>query len=102
MNILVIGATGRTGSWVDKDGLARKHVVTAVVRNGDAVAIPETRIIVGDPTNPDDVASAVAGQEVVISCLGRRAASDRDVLQNAAFATVGAMEWSAAIAAWRV
>lgn len=98
MQILLLGATGRTGSLVLQEALQRSHNVTALVRDPSALAnLPAAQhhksnltLIRGSPLNPSDVATAVAAASnnnggssknnkiplVVISTLNPRRASE--------------------------
>lgn len=70
--IIVFGATGGTGKQVVQQALLKGHWVTAVVRNTAALALQHERleIVKGDVFQSHTFESAVAGKDVVISCLG--------------------------------
>ena len=75
-NVLVLGATGRTGQQVVAQALELGHTVTALVRDPTRLKTqglsPERlRILTGD-MNGDDSAltQAMQGQDVVVSTLG--------------------------------
>jgi putative NADH-flavin reductase len=72
MKIVVLGATGNTGSRVVEAALARGHEVTALVRDPARVTQTHPRLNVrgGHPTAPADVAAAVRGADAVVHCLG--------------------------------
>src|SRR5262245_66468880 len=91
MNILVLGASGRTGTWVIRAGLARSHAMTALVRSARGLRVTGANIVVGDPINSADISAALHNQQIVISCLGQRSAADSQLLHQAALATVEAM-----------
>jgi nucleoside-diphosphate-sugar epimerase len=91
MQILILGATGRTGSLVLLEALRRGHNVTALVRNPSSLdsltsALPAAQkssltAVRGSPLNASDVASAVAtatdgGRLVVLSALNSRRTSE--------------------------
>ncbi|MER5836814.1 NAD(P)-binding oxidoreductase [Streptomyces sp. NPDC002130] len=93
--LLILGATGPTG----------RHVVDLALRGGDAVTVLARRpdaldgladrvhVVAGDATSYDDVAKAVAGQDVVVSALGRSTSVRADDLfTRAATAVIGAAE----------
>ena len=74
MKILVFGATGGTGREVVRQGLDQGHEITAFVRRPEALAIAHERlrVAVGDAAADDRaIAQALAGQEAVVSSLGR-------------------------------
>lgn len=70
MKIAIFGATGRIGQRIADEALRRGHTVTAVVRDPSKVP-PKERLsaVKGDVTNPEQVISAVAGQDAVISAV---------------------------------
>ena len=68
MKIAIIGATGLVGTKVLSESLDRGHEVTAIVRNPEKLpAHPKLGAVRGDATNPAELASLVAGHDVVIS-----------------------------------
>ena len=69
MNVVVIGAAGKTGKQVVERALAAGHTVTAFVHDPD-YAHPEARVIAGDAADPADLRKALAGQDAVIDTLG--------------------------------
>lgn len=72
MRIAVFGATGGTGQEVLRQAIAAGHQVVALARRPEAVTAQDDRlhVIQGDVLRPEDVASAVAGADAVISALG--------------------------------
>jgi len=70
MNVLVFGATGKTGSLVVEHALAQGHKVTALVRSAKKITRPEVNVVVGDATNPGDVLKAMDFQDAVIDTIG--------------------------------
>ncbi|WP_315766981.1 MULTISPECIES: NAD(P)-dependent oxidoreductase [unclassified Bradyrhizobium] len=90
--IFIIGSTGRTGGLVAEQALSRGHIVTTMVRGPSGLGPHERlRVVIGDVLRADDLAQALSGQDVIISCLGQRSRSDRRLLQNAASAALAAM-----------
>jgi putative NADH-flavin reductase len=72
--ILVVGATGGTGREVVLQALAAGHAVTALARTATRLAIEHPKLRAIDGTLPQDAAllsNAMAGQDVVVSALGR-------------------------------
>lgn len=69
MKVAVIGVTGKMGSRIAAELLARGHVVTGIVRNA-ATPAPDGRIALkaADATDPAALGAALAGQDAVISC----------------------------------
>lgn len=71
MKIAIIGATGGTGRRVMEQALASGHEVTAVVRKPEALT-PANRLTIrqGDVFDKSSMVRALAGSDVVISCIG--------------------------------
>jgi putative NADH-flavin reductase len=68
VKIAIIGATGLVGTKIVSEALDRGHEVTAIVRNTEGLPThPKLRAARGDATNPAELASLVAGHDVVIS-----------------------------------
>lgn len=76
--ILVLGGTGRTGSAVIEQALARDLDVVALVRRPEAISVtnPKLTVINGTPLNAADVSSALRGCDAVISTLNNARVSD--------------------------
>jgi uncharacterized protein YbjT (DUF2867 family) len=72
MNLLVLGATGRTGRLVVEQALAAGHTVTALVRSPEKMANGNAnlRVVTGSATDKSDLARALEGADAVISTLG--------------------------------
>jgi putative NADH-flavin reductase len=70
--VLIIGATGRSGSAVLKRALERGHLVTALARSPEKVTArdPNLRVVQGDVLSPASLEPAIVGQDAVVSCLG--------------------------------
>jgi uncharacterized protein YbjT (DUF2867 family) len=72
MKLLILGATGATGRLVVDQALLADHSVRALVRSPGKLTGSRSalEVITGQATNPDDVARAMSGVDVVISTLG--------------------------------
>src|SRR5690349_15459412 len=72
MNLFVLGATGRTGRLVVEQALDAGHIVTALVRSPEKLAIsnPNLRVVAGQATDTSAVARALEGADALISTLG--------------------------------
>jgi putative NADH-flavin reductase len=71
MNVLVIGAAGKTGKLTVQRAVAAGHAVTAFVRDATKyTAPPGVTVATGDATDPASVAAAMAGQQAVIDTVG--------------------------------
>ncbi|MET7991767.1 NAD(P)-binding oxidoreductase [Amycolatopsis sp. NPDC005232] len=93
MKVLVLGATGATGKLVVDQALAAGHRVRALVRSPEKVPLrhPELEVVTGQPTDPQDVANAMTGVDVVISTLG---ATKGSVLTDATRAIIAGADRS--------
>jgi putative NADH-flavin reductase len=92
MNLLLLGATGGTGSEVARQALARGHRVTAFVRSPDKVAHRDEQLAVaaGDPRDATALAAAAAGHDAVVSALGPRTRHDHVLMPACARSIVAA------------
>jgi uncharacterized protein YbjT (DUF2867 family) len=72
MNLVVLGATGRTGRLVVEQALAAGHTVTALVRSPEKLTIRDSnlRVVTGEATDTAAVSKVMEGADAVISTLG--------------------------------
>jgi uncharacterized protein YbjT (DUF2867 family) len=72
MNLVVLGATGRTGRLVVEQALAAGHTVTALVRSPEKLTTGNSnlRVVTGQATDTSAVSRALEGADAVISTLG--------------------------------
>jgi putative NADH-flavin reductase len=97
MNLLILGATGRTGREVTRAALARGHRVTVYVRSPDKLG-PERaslRVAQGDALDTERLSAALVGQDAVVSALGlpaKLALRPSNFMAEAAATTVAAMK----------
>jgi len=72
MNLLIFGASGKTGREVVREALARGHRVSAFARDPAKLGVvnPAVRPIRGDVADASAVAAAVPGHDAVVSTLG--------------------------------
>ena len=72
MNLVVLGATGRTGRLVVEQALAAGHTVTALVRSPEKLAVrnPNLNVVAGQATDPSAVARVLDRADALISTLG--------------------------------
>jgi putative NADH-flavin reductase len=85
LKIALYGSTGRIGTRILNEALARGHQVTAIVRDAAHMADkrPNLEFKTGDVLKPESVAIATKGAEVVISAYGP-GAGDADQIAKAA------------------
>jgi putative NADH-flavin reductase len=69
MKILILGASGKTGSILVRKALAAGNEVTAFVRDKDALEMNNSKLTVkvGDARNVVDIKAALLGQDAVVS-----------------------------------
>ena len=86
MKIVVFGATGKTGSLLIEQALAKGHQVTAYVRNPQSIKIenPNLKIVVGNLSETLKLKDALVGAEACFSTLGRHFAvwGQQDLSEN--------------------
>lgn len=72
MKIIVFGATGGVGQHVVKQALNKGIEVTAFVRTPSKLEVEHENLHItqGDAFNKEEVAAAIQGHDVVVSCLG--------------------------------
>ncbi|HEY3310733.1 MAG TPA: SDR family oxidoreductase [Anaerolineales bacterium] len=97
MKTVVFGASGRMGIKVVEQALEAGHIVTAFLRNPSKIAIqhPNLTLFQGDVMDASAVENAIAGQEVVISLLGKTRPPEpgmNSMLETAAKNIVAAMQ----------
>jgi uncharacterized protein YbjT (DUF2867 family) len=80
MKITIFAATGGIGRQALEQAIAAGHDVTAVVRNPRNLAATPARVVTADlaDTDPAALASAVAGADAVLSCLGSVSKADAE------------------------
>lgn len=79
MNLLALGAGGRTGTEVVKQALTAGHKVTALVHDPAKFRLGGPRLVIkgGDARNIVELAPILLGQDAVISTLGSDKAGDQ-------------------------
>ncbi|MDX2682736.1 NAD(P)-dependent oxidoreductase [Streptomyces sp. NY05-11A] len=95
MNLLILGATGPTGRHVVDLALQAGDRVTVLARRPEALVdlADQVTVVAGDATSHHDVAKAMAGQDVVVSALGRSTSVRADGLfTRASAAVIGAAQ----------
>ncbi|RWZ54757.1 NAD(P)-dependent oxidoreductase [Halobacillus fulvus] len=94
MNIIVFGATGKTGTPFVKQALDHGHRVTAFVRSPEKLVLKHENLQVfrGDALKEDHVVKAIEGHDVVVSCLGSEGLKPSRVLEYMAENIVTGMQ----------
>lgn len=91
MQIAMFGATGRIGSRILDEALARGHTITAIVRDEARRPDRDVAIAVGDVTDAESVAATVAGHDAVISAVSGTADKTPETIPAAAHALVAGL-----------
>ena len=94
MRLFVLGATGRTGKALVAQGLARGHEITTFGRSAFNGKAKSLRVVVGNPMQANDLAAALAGNDIVLSALGTRGLGATSVLADSVRATIEAMRYA--------
>jgi uncharacterized protein YbjT (DUF2867 family) len=93
LEITVLAATGATGRELTRQALARGHTVTAVARDPDRITVadsPRLTRVAADVRDPDSIAAALAGRQIVLSGLGNARGDTPGALTAGARAVVAA------------
>ncbi len=90
MNVLVLGANGRTGRLVVERALAAGHTVTAFVRDPSKLQLSHEQLSVanGDARDVDSLLAALKGQDAVVNTIG---GGERKLIAATTAALVAAM-----------
>jgi putative NADH-flavin reductase len=93
MNIIIFGATGRTGLPLVTQALAAGHEVTAFVRNPNKLQInhAKLRMVQGELDDASAIETAIAGKDAVLSALGPIPKGRKDVMRVAFTNIIAAM-----------
>src|SRR4051812_26177451 len=94
MKVLILGASGLTGRLLVTRALEQHHEVTALVRDPLKLEVVHERltVITGDALDKAIVLKAVAGQDVVLSAIGRgRSLKSMDLITDATAVLIPAM-----------
>jgi len=95
VKLFVIGATGRTGTEIVQQALARGHSATAFVRSPENITLKSERLAIrrGSPTDEDQLFDAMQNHDAVLSTLGSREPfKPGSLLHDSALATTRAMK----------
>jgi len=76
MNILILGATGRTGRLFAQAAVYANHQVTAIVRDKSKCTIPNITYFEGSPTDSNLLENTLQGIDAVVVSLNINRTSD--------------------------
>jgi putative NADH-flavin reductase len=76
MNILVLGATGRTGRIFSKIATGNRHSVTAIIRDKKRGTLPGVKYIEGSPADEKLLTDTLKGMDAVVVALNINRTSD--------------------------
>lgn len=93
MKLIILGATGRTGTMLVEQAIQRGHHVTAFIRSPNKIPASAglLSVVQGDPCNVAQLEAALRGQDAVLSALGSQGLGPATLLGDAAVSTVEAM-----------
>jgi putative NADH-flavin reductase len=91
MRIVVLGATGGTGTQVIRQAMEAGHEVVPVVRDPARLTVPDARPVAADVLDPDALAPVLFDAGAVVSALGPRRGEKSRVLTAGARSTLAAM-----------
>ena len=94
MNIIIFGATGRTGSCIVDLALAQGHTVTAFARDPKSFSSPRSglSIVRGNVLDAIPVEQAIKGHDAVLSALGGRTLDPSTVISEGTRHIIQGME----------
>jgi putative NADH-flavin reductase len=74
MKIVLFGATGNIGQRIAREAVSRGHEVTGVVRDPEHQQSPDPKVklVKGDATDADSVASVARGADAIVSAISPR------------------------------
>jgi uncharacterized protein YbjT (DUF2867 family) len=93
VHITVLAASGATGHQLALQALEHGHTVTAVARDLTRLSLPESALlqrVTADVHNPESIARALDGTDVVLSGLGARKGDAPGILTAGAEAVLAA------------
>jgi putative NADH-flavin reductase len=94
MRLLILGATGKTGSELVAQGLQRGFEITALVRSPRKIASnnDQLKIVTGSPLDEGFLTRVLTGTDAVLSALGHTDLKPSDLVTAAARALVTTMK----------
>jgi uncharacterized protein YbjT (DUF2867 family) len=93
VELTILAASGATGLELTRQALERGHTVTAIARNPDRIAVPDSPRLIrvsADVRDQRSIAEALAGQKIVLSGLGNASGDKAGALTAGARAVVAA------------
>jgi uncharacterized protein YbjT (DUF2867 family) len=93
VKVLIVGATGRTGSELVQQAVAAGHEVTALCRDPAKLSAPSgVRAAQGDVKNAASLGSAVSGQDAVLYAVGSNKSSPPGIRAEGVRNVIAAMK----------
>ncbi|MGL4610018.1 MAG: NAD(P)-dependent oxidoreductase [Trueperaceae bacterium] len=86
MNLIIFGATGRTGKPLVEQALAAGHEVTAYVRNPSKLGVTHQKLTVieGNLNESQKIVEAMKGKDAVLVALGPVKGGSKTIMEEAA------------------
>jgi putative NADH-flavin reductase len=94
MKLIILGATGGTGTCLAGRALAAGHEVTAIVRDPSRLTLPaqpRLRIVTADVMDPASLGPAMVGAEAVITAIGPRGTGPTTVIRDSVCSIIQAL-----------
>jgi putative NADH-flavin reductase len=91
MRLVILGATGGTGTQVVQQALEAGYDVVPVVRDPAKLQVPGTVPVTANVMDPDALVPAFRDADAIVSALGHRKDDRRDVLAEGARSLLTAM-----------
>jgi putative NADH-flavin reductase len=92
MRIAVVGASGWLGGALAEQALERGHEVIAIARHASRMkALSGAETVAADVLDPDAIADAIRGSDVVVSAITDRSTADRSSIPAAIRSLLEAM-----------
>jgi putative NADH-flavin reductase len=82
VNLLIVGANGKTGLALVRLACERGHIVTALAHHQPTQSLHCARLVRGDARDMEVLESAIAGQHAVIDTIGTRKPFLRTTLET--------------------
>lgn len=95
MKLIILGATGTTGTFLTEQALATDHDVTAIVRDPARLSVPlhpRLRVVTADVMDPASIAPAMEGAAAVITAVGPRGTGPTTIIQDSVRSIIQAMQ----------
>lgn len=92
MQLFVLGASGRVGTCLLEQAVARGHSITAQTRSaGKLAGSTSVNVIIGSPTDEAFLRQHIVGHDAVVLCIGIDSAGETTLFSETTRAVIAAM-----------